>query len=91
MFIGEAAVWSVYLFQMWQTKRIALQDHVDEVVPSAINQLDAGVVVDDVDRMLKDSEHDKQLTGWRNFLFWIPTICDLTATTVSILNEVSLR
>ncbi|KAJ2962442.1 hypothetical protein NQZ79_g2367 [Umbelopsis isabellina] len=82
MFIGEAAVWSVYLFQMWQTRRIALQDHVEEVVPSAVNQLDAGVVVDDADRLLKDSEHDQQLTGWKNFLFWIPTLCDLTATTL---------
>jgi hypothetical protein len=23
------------------------------------------------------------LTGWKTLLFWIPTMCDLTATTVS--------
>jgi hypothetical protein len=83
MFIGETGVWSVYLFQLWHQKRLRLQDDEEEVMPSAVNQLDAGVVIDDADRLLKGSDHTQELTGWKTLLFWIPTMCDLTATTVS--------
>jgi hypothetical protein len=27
--------------------------------------------------------HDKPLSGWKFLLFWLPALCDLTATTVS--------
>ncbi|KAI8584604.1 hypothetical protein K450DRAFT_217090 [Umbelopsis ramanniana AG] len=82
MFIGETGVWIVYLFQLWQKKHLRLEDDDEEVVPSAVNQLDAGVVVDDADRILKEAHPTEELAGWKNFLFWIPTICDLTATTL---------
>jgi hypothetical protein len=88
MFIGETGVWSVYLFQLWQQKHLHLEEDYEEVVPSAVNQLDAAVVVDDADRLLKEAEeHTQELTGWKNLLFWIPTLCDLTATTVRVLSE----
>ncbi|GAB5585254.1 hypothetical protein Unana1_00154 [Umbelopsis nana] len=83
MFIGETGVWSVYLFQLWQQKHLRLEEDDEEVVPSAVNQMDAAVVIDDADRLLKEAEeHTQELTGWKNLLFWIPTLCDLTATTL---------
>lgn len=83
MFIGETGVWSVYLFQLWQKKHLRLADDDEETVPSAVDQLDAGVVVDDADRILKESHPTEELAGWKNLYFWIPTMCDLAATTVS--------
>lgn len=79
MFVGEFAVWGVYLYQIYQQRqdrRIA--------PPSAVNQLDASTIVDDVDqRIAKIEDHLPELKGWKALLFWIPTLCDLLATTVS--------
>lgn len=79
MFVGEFAVWSVYLYQKYQQK----QSKVGTAPPSAINQLDAAAIVDDVDQCITKIEDDlPELEGWKALLFWIPTLCDLTATTV---------
>lgn len=80
MFVGEFAVWSVYLYQKYQQK----QSKVGIAPPSAINQLDAAAIVDDVDQRITKVEDDlPELKGWKALLFWIPTLCDLTATTVN--------
>ncbi|KAL0140620.1 integral membrane protein [Mucor lusitanicus] len=79
MFVGEFAVWSVYLYQKYQQK----QSKIAPAPPSAINQLDAAAIVDDVDQRITKVEDDlPELEGWKALLFWIPTLCDLTATTV---------
>ncbi|KAG0175701.1 hypothetical protein DFQ28_006890 [Apophysomyces sp. BC1034] len=78
MFVGEFAVWSVYLYQLWQHKR---QSSIPP--PSAVNQLDAAAIVDDADQQIKLHEAERPpLKGVKSLLFWIPTLCDLTATTV---------
>ncbi|KAG2195350.1 hypothetical protein INT46_000900 [Mucor plumbeus] len=79
MFVGEFAVWIVYLYQKHQHN----QNKTVVAPPSAINQLDAAAIVDDVDqRITKIEENLPELKGWKALLFWIPTLCDLTATTV---------
>ncbi|KAG2230194.1 hypothetical protein BDF21DRAFT_383629 [Thamnidium elegans] len=79
MFVGEFAVWSVYLYQVYQKK----QDRLKPIPPSAVNQLDAAALVDDVDQhLIKIQEELPELKGWKSLLFWIPTLCDMTATTV---------
>ncbi|KAG1053348.1 hypothetical protein G6F43_004559 [Rhizopus delemar] len=77
MFVGEFAVWTVYLYQLYEKKYYK----GDPVPPSAVNQLDAGAVIDDVDEDIQKAELTP-LSGYKSFLFWIPTLCDLTATTV---------
>lgn len=81
MFVGEFAVWSVYLYQRYQKRQSSTI-----APPSAVNQLDAATVVDDVDQSIMNKVNDDlpELSGWKAFLFWIPTLCDLTATTVNI-------
>lgn len=79
MFVGEFAVWGVYLYQIYQQRQ---DKHI--APPSAVNQLDASALVDDVDqRIAKNEENLPELKGWKALLFWIPTLCDLLATTVS--------
>ncbi|KAI9262883.1 hypothetical protein EDC94DRAFT_607685 [Helicostylum pulchrum] len=79
MFVGEFAVWSVYLYQVYQKK----QDRLKPTPPSAVNQLDAAALVDDVDQhLIKIQDELPELKGWKSLLFWIPTLCDMTATTV---------
>lgn len=80
MFVGEFAVWSVYLYQVYMKK----QDRLNPMPPSAVNQLDAAALVDDVDQhLIKIQDELPELTGWKSLLFWIPTLCDMAATTVS--------
>jgi hypothetical protein len=81
MFVGEFAVWSVYLYQRYQKRQ-----SMAIAPPSAVNQLDAATVVDDVDQSIMNKVDDDlpELSGWKALLFWIPTLCDLTATTVNI-------
>lgn len=82
MFVGEFAVWSVYLYQRHQKK----QSSIRPAPPSAVSQLDASALVDDVDQHIAKIEDDlPELKGWKALLFWIPTLCDLLATTVSNL------
>lgn len=79
MFVGEFAVWSVYLYQRYQQK----QSSIRPAPPSAVSQLDAAAIVDDVDQHIAKIEDDlPELKGWKALLFWIPTLCDLLATTV---------
>ncbi|KAI9339709.1 hypothetical protein BD770DRAFT_400001 [Pilaira anomala] len=79
MFVGEFAVWSVYLYQVYKKK----QDRLNPMPPSAVNQLDAAALVDDVDQhLIKIQDELPELTGWKSLLFWIPTLCDMAATTV---------
>jgi hypothetical protein len=79
MFVGEFAVWSVYIYQRHQARKLKAS-----IPPSAVNQMDASALVDDIDNDLaKNESHLVELTGWRALLFWIPTMCDLLATTVS--------
>lgn len=81
MFVGEFAVWIVYLYQIYERRS---RQYV--APPSAVNQLDASAVVDQVDQQINKIEDDlPELTGWKTLLFWIPTLCDLTATTVSTI------
>ncbi|KAI8990916.1 hypothetical protein BDF20DRAFT_903850 [Mycotypha africana] len=89
MFVGEFAVWIVYLYQLYQEKqqqRVSKYQKVPAAVPppSALNQLDAASVVDEVNQEhVKIVDEDlPELKGWKALLFWIPTLCDLTATTV---------
>lgn len=80
MFVGEFAVWSVYLYQVFQQK----QNRLKPTPPSAVNQLDAAALVDDIDQdIAKVQDELPELKGWKALLFWIPTLCDMTATTVS--------
>ncbi|KAI7870654.1 hypothetical protein BDF14DRAFT_1993856 [Spinellus fusiger] len=72
MFIGEFAVWSVYLYQVWQSRT--------RIPPSAVNTMNAAVIIDDVG--LSKPYEKKKLTWSRSLLFWIPTLCDLTGTTI---------
>ncbi|KAI9032682.1 hypothetical protein CLU79DRAFT_157644 [Phycomyces nitens] len=74
MFVGETGVWIVYAYQVWNRQRQA------PIPPSAVNQLDAAAIVDDVDSQIKPDI--PELKGVKSLLFWIPTLCDLTATTV---------
>lgn len=92
MFVGEMFVWSVYLYQKWERKRrhqLELQKKI--APPSSVQQLDASVIVDDISyqtihHQLPETvtNHLPPLRGIKSLLFWIPTLCDLTATTVSI-------
>lgn len=84
MFVGEFAVWTVYLYQLYdKRKRLSSTTPINIAPPSAVNQLDASIVVDQVDQQINKIEDDlPELTGWKTLLFWIPTLCDLTATTV---------
>jgi hypothetical protein len=78
MFVGEFAVWSVYLYQLYDKRHQRLT-----APPSAVNQLDAAAVVDEIDQQIQKVQEDlPELKGWKSLLFWIPTLCDLTATTV---------
>jgi hypothetical protein len=84
MFIGEFAVWSVYLYQLYQQRQNRLISNNKVAPPSAVNQFDAAALVDDVDQRIDKVEQElPELKGWKALLFWIPTLCDLLATTVS--------
>lgn len=82
MFVGEAAVWTVHFYQVWERRRRHQQNVATaSVPPSSVNQLDAAAVVDD--EIAKHADDPRQpLTGLRACLLWIPTLCDMTATTV---------
>ncbi|KAI8886125.1 hypothetical protein K501DRAFT_283913 [Backusella circina FSU 941] len=78
MFVGEFAVWSVYIYQRHQAKR-----QIANIPPSTVNQMDASALVDAIDNDIAKNESNLiELTGWKTLLFWIPTMCDLLATTV---------
>ncbi|CDH51456.1 integral membrane protein [Lichtheimia corymbifera JMRC:FSU:9682] len=81
MFIGEAAVWIVYVYQVIERRRQSMQP----VPPSAPDHMYDARVVDDVDdQIAKDDQqhHHQELKGAKALLLWIPTLCDMTATTV---------
>ncbi|KAL0089596.1 hypothetical protein J3Q64DRAFT_1813626 [Phycomyces blakesleeanus] len=78
MFVGETGVWIVYFYQMWEHRQKLASS--SGIPPSAVNQLDAAAIVDDVDTQIKPNT--PELKGIKSLLFWIPTLCDLTATTV---------
>ena len=80
MFVGETAVMLVYLYQVYQHRR----QSYEAIPPSANNQLDAAQLVDDVDHEVDKEKHREPLQGRKALLFWIPTLCDMTATTVNI-------
>ncbi|ORZ19017.1 hypothetical protein BCR42DRAFT_412045 [Absidia repens] len=87
MFVGETFVWAVYLYQKWQQRRSRTMTSLSsaDYPPSTVQQLDASGLVDDVvDHSFKDhpSSTLPALKGFKALLFWIPTICDLTATTL---------
>ncbi|CAO3640483.1 unnamed protein product [Cunninghamella echinulata] len=91
MFIGEMLVWSVYLYQKWQrNRRHQLEKQQKKIAPpSSIQQLDASVIVDDISYQTihhqqpeSTTNHLPPLRGIKSLLFWIPTLCDLTATTL---------
>ncbi|KAI9473406.1 MAG: hypothetical protein EXX96DRAFT_577827 [Benjaminiella poitrasii] len=86
MFVGEFAVWTVYLYQKHQLRKMRNNSILNTPPPSAVNQLDASAIIDDIshnNKAITDREELlPELKGWRAFLFWIPTLCDLTATTV---------
>ncbi|KAI8147553.1 hypothetical protein BJV82DRAFT_664785 [Fennellomyces sp. T-0311] len=78
MFVGEFAVWSVYLYQKFEQRRQRLAS----IPPSAPDQLDAAHLVDDVDHVIDKQQNRPELKGTKALLFWIPTLCDMTATTI---------
>ncbi|KAI9484426.1 hypothetical protein BDB00DRAFT_146403 [Zychaea mexicana] len=78
MFVGETAVMLVHLYQVFERRRQAMA----AVPPSAANQLDAARLVDDVDHQVDKQQHREPLKGTKALLFWIPTLCDMTATTI---------
>ncbi|KAI9257376.1 hypothetical protein BDA99DRAFT_516277 [Phascolomyces articulosus] len=78
MFVGETAVMIVYLYQVYQQRRQAYE----AIPPSAPNQLDAAQLIDDVDQQVDKQKNREPLKGRKAFLFWIPTLCDMTATTI---------
>lgn len=86
MFIGEAAVWIVYVYQVIERRRQSMQP----VPPSAPDHMYDARVVDDVDdQIAKDDQqqHHQELKGAKALLLWIPTLCDMTATTVILYQE----
>ncbi|KAG2224149.1 hypothetical protein INT45_000164 [Circinella minor] len=78
MFVGETAVMFVYLYQVYRRRR----QSYEAIPPSANNQLDAAQLVDDVDHEVDKQKHREPLEGRKALLFWIPTLCDMTATTI---------
>lgn len=82
MFVGEAAVWIVHFYMVWDRRR-SLAKQIP-VPPSSVAQLDAATIVDDVDAEVAKHTDQLPLNGSRPLLFWIPTLCDLTATTASL-------
>ncbi|CEG70509.1 hypothetical protein RMATCC62417_06392 [Rhizopus microsporus] len=78
MFVGEFAVWIVYLYQLYEKRY-----QTTIAPPSSVNQLDAAALIDDVDNEVQKVENTlPELKGIKSLLFWIPTVCDLTATTM---------
>ncbi|KAI8996968.1 hypothetical protein BDB01DRAFT_769322 [Pilobolus umbonatus] len=83
MFVGEFAVWSVYLYQRWQNRQDRYQALSYVAPPSAVDQMDAATIVDEIDQQVENVNKDlPELKGIKSLLFWIPTLCDLTATTI---------
>ncbi|KAI8083153.1 uncharacterized protein BX664DRAFT_339928 [Halteromyces radiatus] len=86
MFVGEAFVWTVYFYQKWQKRRSNMTTYssLTEYPPSSVQQMDASAIIDDVvDHSAKDHPSNlPSLHGIKALLFWIPTLCDLTATTL---------
>lgn len=85
MFVGESFVWAVYFYQKWQQRRTqSTPPSSADYPPSTIQQLDASGLVDDVVHHPNDAKNHAlpPLKGIKSLLFWIPTMCDLTATTV---------
>lgn len=80
MFIGEVAVWIVYFYQVWEKRWQQRQP----IPPSATQQLDAARLVDDIDDQIAKEGRQQELKGSKAFLFWIPTLCDMAATTVRV-------
>ncbi|KAI8333932.1 hypothetical protein BC941DRAFT_433376 [Chlamydoabsidia padenii] len=66
MFVGEAFVWVVYFCQKWRQASSGRQSHQQQIV----------------DDLTKDQASLPPLKGIKVLLFWIPTMCDLTATTL---------
>ncbi|OZJ03471.1 hypothetical protein BZG36_02747 [Bifiguratus adelaidae] len=62
----------------------------NNVEPSALDQLDASAIVDDTLPFIQHDNKLEELHGWKAVLFWIPTLCDMTATTTLQLMNVGL-
>ncbi|CAO3610607.1 unnamed protein product [Cunninghamella blakesleeana] len=90
MFVGEMFVWSVYFYQKWErNRRHQIESQKKIAPPSSVQQLDASVIVDDISYQTihhqqpdSNTNHLPPLKGVKSLLFWIPTLCDLTATTL---------
>ncbi|CAO3600867.1 unnamed protein product [Absidia cylindrospora] len=89
MFVGESFVWVVYLFQKWQQRRRRNQGITDPGADAAagiIQPVDSSSSGESsvVDYTAKDHRVSPlpPLQGVKSLLFWIPTACDLTATTL---------
>lgn len=84
----------VYLSHIWMTyfakntvdpDKHGLLTGTDEIAPSVVNVGNGEAVVDDVEisREAWQEEHGAlPLTGWRRLWLWLPTLCDLTSTTL---------
>ncbi|KAI9104434.1 hypothetical protein DFS34DRAFT_194009 [Phlyctochytrium arcticum] len=89
MFVGEALCLVVYYAGVLMEKRRAAQ--LEGYHPIAVHPEDpTSVIADTIDSPLRASEGTplvevsklQPLTGYNNLLLWLPTLCDMTATTL---------
>ncbi|KAL1923596.1 uncharacterized protein VTP21DRAFT_8576 [Calcarisporiella thermophila] len=72
MFIGEAACLLAFQYGEWLQRRRAKRNGAAGL----------GGAGNEAEALLKDEGDGLPLTGWRKLLLWLPTLCDLTGTTI---------
>ncbi|CAG8506986.1 5956_t:CDS:2 [Diversispora eburnea] len=94
MFIGETMCFIVvYIILLWDYQKEKRASYTPLEAEAIITNNDPGIVIstdsdsrDSRDSTIKINDEylgpDEDLTGWKIFLFWIPTICDIMGTTL---------
>ncbi|KAI8814225.1 hypothetical protein BJ742DRAFT_328042 [Cladochytrium replicatum] len=79
MFVGEALCLLVYYVSVWYESYKKSREPAYHPISTSDDAAD-----DDVgNSAVSPKPHDAlPLTGWRQLLLWIPTLCDMTATTL---------
>jgi hypothetical protein len=82
MFVGETLCYIlVYALLIWEYHKA--RKYAPLAADGTLTADSEGITVIE-ENTNNDAKVEEELTGWRVYLFWLPTLCDICGTTVRI-------